>query len=202
MLKRFSIIMIVILSISFIGCERTKNILIDTVAETETEVTETPVETETDVETETTDDDDVPSIDFNPDIQEPPADVFTPLESDNARYLDKLHNLPVFETATAAIESDHVTDGFETFEDILERFCVGELTTNDITRANGSEYYNSRFGLYFTTRDERTTFINALPENPALQYYNNIVDVVDGVPHFQVGIVIRYPEKACNLDDE
>ena len=179
---------ILILSVSFIACDMSKDMMMT--AMNENEMTELTVE------------DDLPTIDFNPDIEKT-TEPFDIQAGDVVRYIDEFVDSEVFETVEAAYKSDVVSQSYAKALDVLDRFCAGEITKNDITQSSGNEYENSRFHLYFTNRDERAKY--ALPEtepNPSFTYDIRVIDVVGDEARFRFDAIITHPDGQCPVDEE
>ena len=170
---------ILILSVSFIACDMSKDMVMT--AMNENEMTEPTFEEE------------LPTVE--------PFDIQA---GDVVRYIDEFVDSEVFETAAAALESDVYIQGYAKILDVLELFCTGEITKNDITQSSGNEYENSRFHLYFTNRDERTKFVDVLipiSEGGSITYYR-VVDVVGDEARFGFDVIITLPGHACAVDEE
>ena len=117
---------------------------------------------------------------------------------DVVRYIDEFVDSEVFETAEAAHKSDVVSQRYAKILFVIELFCAGEITKNDITQSSGNEYENSRFHLYFTNRDERAKF--ALPQtepNPSFTFDRRVIDVVGDEARFSFSAIITHPDGGC-----
>lgn len=198
-----ALLVVFVLSVSsfIVGCEDNtgQKMVMSVMTKPEIDTEKQDEITETDIKSET---EELPTIEFDPNVQKRPEPVYPPnyveQPDDVIRKIDELSDFPVFNTAEEALESEYVISSFERLEDILERYCAGEIEeAEDITARYGKEYENSRFAQYFTSREERTKFVDTLPVIESITYYPIVVDFVDNFAYYICGVAITNPEKAC-----